>query len=152
IARGYPRHATDRYKSWGVMIEMESLKPGIRGRRILWGAVILLALIGVFAVARRTAHLAPILINGYSPPIVPSNPKIAQIAALDDVFARYPALTLIPILPGLLFSVFGPLQFSSTFRRRHLRWHRRSGRILFLCGAVIGLSALVMSLAMPSIG
>ena len=134
------------------MIEMESLKPGIRGRRILWGVVILLALIGVFAVARRTAHLAPILIHGYSPPIVPSNPKLAQFAALDDVFARYPALTLIHILPGLLFIVFGPLQFSSTFRRRHLRWHRRSGRILFLCGAVIGLSALVMSLAMPSIG
>src|SRR5215813_10667930 len=113
-------------------MDVESLKPG-RVRRILWGAVILLALIGVFAVARRAAHLAPILIHGYSPPAVPSNPKLAQFAALDDVFARYPVLTFIHILPGLLFIALGPLQFSYTFRHRHLRWHRRSGRILILC-------------------
>jgi uncharacterized membrane protein len=131
---------------------MENTKPGIRARRILWGAVIFLAPIGVFAVARRTAHLAPILIHGYSPPTVQSNPKLAQFAALDDVFARYPVLTLIHILPGLLFIVLGPLQFSHTFRKRHLQWHRRSGRLLFLCGAVVGVSALVMSFAMPSIG
>ncbi len=72
---------------------MESLKPGIRARRILWGAVIFLALIGVFVVARRTVHLASILIHGYSPPAVPSNPRLAQFATLDDVFARYPVLT-----------------------------------------------------------
>jgi uncharacterized membrane protein len=131
---------------------MESLKSGIRGRRILWGAIIFLSLIGVFAAARRMAHLAPILINGYSPPATPSNPRLAQFAALDDVFARRPVLTLVHILPGLFFVVLGPLQFSSKFRKRHLQWHRRSGRILFLCGAVIGVSALVMSFAMPSIG
>lgn len=131
---------------------MERLKPGIRARRILWAAVLFLALIGVFVVARRVARLAPILINGYGPPTAPSNPTSAQFAALDDVFARYPVLTLVHILPGLLFIVSGPLQFSSTFRKRHLQWHRRSGRILFLCGAVIGVSALVMSFAMPSIG
>src|SRR5262245_27724263 len=74
---------------------MESTKPSILTRRILWGAAIFLALIGVFAVARRTAHLAPILIHGYSPPAVPSNPKLAQFATLDDVFARYPVLTMI---------------------------------------------------------
>src|SRR5262245_12706187 len=131
---------------------MEILKPGIRARRILWGAVIFLALIGVFVVARRTAHLASILIHGYSPPAVSSNPRLAQFAALDDVFARYPILTLVHILPGLLFIVLAPLQFSPTFRKRHLQLHRRSGRILFLCGAVVGVSALVMSFAMPSIG
>jgi uncharacterized membrane protein len=131
---------------------MENSKPGVRARRALWVAVIFLTLIGVFVVARRTAHLAPILTHGYSPPTGASNPKSAQFAALDDVFARHPALTLIHILPGLLFIALGPLQFSPTFRKRHLRWHRRSGRILFLCGAVIGVSALVMSFAMPSIG
>jgi Predicted membrane protein (DUF2306) len=45
-----------------------------------------------------------------------------------------------------------PLQFSSRFRKRRLQWHRRSGRILFLCGMVIGASALLMSFAMPAIG
>jgi uncharacterized membrane protein len=131
---------------------MEVLKPGIRAHRILWAAVGFLALIGVFVVARRTMHLAPILIYGYSPPTAPSNPTLAQFAALDDMFARYPVLTLVHILPGLLFVVLGPLQFSPTFRERRLQWHRRSGRILFLCGMVIGASALVMSFAMPAIG
>jgi uncharacterized membrane protein len=131
---------------------MERLKPGIRSGRILWAAVIFLALIGVFAVIRRTVQLAPILINGYSSPTVPSNPRLAQFAALDGIFAHYPGLTLIHILPALLFLVLGPLQFSSTFRKRHLQWHRRNGRILFLCGTVIGVSALVMSFAMPAIG
>jgi uncharacterized membrane protein len=132
--------------------DLKKMNPGIRARRILWGAIIFLALIGVFAVVRRTVHLAPILIYGYSPPAIPPNPRLAQFAALDDVFARYPVLTLIHILPGMLFIALGPLQFSSAFRKRHLQWHRRSGRILLLCGTVIGVSALVMSFAMPSIG
>src|SRR5262245_66207368 len=101
---------------------MESTKPSIRARRILWGAVIFLALIGVSVVARRTAHLAPILIHGYSPPAVPSNPKLAQFATLDDVFARYAVLTLVQILPGLLFIVLAPLQFSSRFCRLTLKF------------------------------
>jgi hypothetical protein len=146
----HPATEEDNFRE--AAIDMESLKPGIRARRILWGAIIFLSLIGVFVVARRTAHLVPILINGYSPPATPSNPRLAQFAALDDVFARHPVLTLIHILPGLLFIVLSPLQFSSTFRKRHLQWHRRSGRVLVLCGAVIGVSALVMSFAMPSIG
>ena len=133
-------------------INMECLKPNIRVHRILWGAVILLALIGLFVVVRRMAYLTPILINGYSPPTAPTNPTLAQFAALDDVFARYPVLTLIHILPSMLFVVLGPLQFSSTLRKRYFQWHRRSGRILFICGMVIGVSALVMSFAMPSVG
>src|SRR4029434_4542076 len=46
----------------------------------------------------------------------------------------------------------GPLQFSSVIRARHLQWHRRSGRLFLICGLVIGLTALVMSFAMPAIG
>src|SRR5438128_1451538 len=77
---------------------------------------------------------------------------LAQFAALDDVFARYPILTLIHILPGALFLMLGPLQFMQTFRTRHLEWHRRTGRVLLVCGMVIGVSALVMSFGMPAIG
>ncbi len=55
-------------------------------------------------------------------------------------------------MPGLLFVVLGPLQFSHTLRERHLQWHRWSGRIVLLCGMVIGVSALVMSFGMPAIG
>jgi uncharacterized membrane protein len=128
------------------------MKPGVRARRWLWRAVIFLVLIGVFAVVRRTANLVPIVINGYHPPTAISNPRIAQLLALDDIFARYPILTLIHILPALLFLTLGPLQFSPTFRDRHLQWHRWNGRVLLVCGVVVGSSALIMSFGMPAIG
>jgi Predicted membrane protein (DUF2306) len=112
----------------------------------------LLALIGIAVVVRRTITLVPILINGYHPPAPTSNPVAAQFAAPDDIFARYPVLTLIHIIPGVLFMLLGPLQFSATIRARHLQWHRWSGRVYLICSLIIGVSALVMSLAMPAIG
>jgi uncharacterized membrane protein len=128
------------------------MKTGIGRQRALWSAVIFLAFIGVAVAARRMAHLAPIALHGYHPPAVNSNPRLAQFAALDDLFAHYPILTLIHIVPGILFMILGPLQFSSTMRARHLRWHRFSGRVFVICGLVIGVSALVMSFWMPAIG
>ena len=128
------------------------MKPGVRLRRALWCSVIFLAFIGVAVAARRMAHLVPIVVRGYHAPAVPSNPVAARFAKLDDLFAHYPILTLVHIVPGLLFMVLGPLQFSSTIRARHLQWHRWSGRIFVSCGVVIGISALVMSLGMPAIG
>ena len=128
------------------------MKPSIRVQVMLWRTTIFLVLIGVFVVVRRTAHLVPILINGYHPPAATSNPVAAQFLALDDIFARYPFLKLIHILPALLFLLLGPLQFNQTFRKRHLQWHRRSGRVLVVCGLILGVSALVMSFGMPAIG
>jgi hypothetical protein len=78
-------------------------KPARRVRRTLWSVVLVLALIGIAVVVRRTITLAPILVNGYHPPAPASNPVAAQFAALDDLFARYPVLTLIHcagLLPG----------------------------------------------------
>jgi len=128
------------------------MKPGIGVRRALWSAVIFLALIGAIVAVRRMVHLIPIIIGGYRSPAVTPNSRAAQFVALDDLFAHYPILTLVHIVPGLLFMLLGPLQFSSSIRARHLRWHRLSGRIFVICGVVIGVSALVMSLAMPAIG
>jgi hypothetical protein len=57
------------------------------------------------------------------------NPTVAQFQALDEIFAGYPRLTLVHIIPALFFLLLAPLQFSRTFRDRHLQWHRRTGRI-----------------------
>jgi uncharacterized membrane protein len=123
-----------------------------RIRRVLWGAVIFLALIGTAVATRRMVKVVPVVLHGYRPPPPASNPVAAQFGALDDLFAHYPVLTLIHIAPGLLFMLLGPLQFNSTIRARHLRWHRWSGRVFVACGLVIGISALVMSFRMPAIG
>jgi uncharacterized membrane protein len=129
-----------------------SINPKIHRQRLLWGTVVLLVFIGVAVVVRRTVNLLPIIINGYTPPALSPDPRVTQLIALDDIFARYPVLTLLHILPALLFLVLAPLQFSQAFRERHIRWHRLNGRILLVCGMVVGVSALVMSFRMPAIG
>ena len=128
------------------------MKAAIRLERVLWGAVIFLALIGVLVAVRRMVHVVPIAVGGYHPPAAASNPVAAQFGALDDLFAHYPVLTLIHIVPGLLFMILGPFQFNSTIRARYPRWHRVNGRIYLTCSLVIGISALVMGFGMPAIG
>jgi uncharacterized membrane protein len=128
------------------------MEPGNRIRRVLWGAVVFLAFIGTAVALRRIVNLIPIVLHGYRPPRPAGNPVAAQLGALDDLFAHYPVLTLIHIVPGLLFMLLGPVQFSATIRARHLGWHRWSGRVFVACGFVIGISALIMSFGMPAIG
>jgi Predicted membrane protein (DUF2306) len=128
------------------------MNPGPRFGRALWIAVVFLAVIGVAVATRRIVSLAPVVAHGYRPPPTPVHPVAAPFAGLDDIFARYRYLTLIHIIPGMLFMILGPLQFSSTIRSRHLWWHRLSGRVFVCCGLIIGISALVMSVAMPAIG
>ncbi|HET9307565.1 MAG TPA: DUF2306 domain-containing protein [Candidatus Sulfotelmatobacter sp.] len=108
--------------------------------RFVWFAVVFLVVIGVAAVTRRTLVLFwPQRFGGGS-----SNPA----AALDTGFARHTLLTLIHILPGGLFLALAPLQFSRSFRQKHLQLHRWSGRVLVVCGLIIGTSALIMSYKM----
>jgi uncharacterized membrane protein len=128
------------------------MEPGVRLRRALWSAVIFLAFIGVAVAARRIIYLGPILANGYSSPAVVPGSRGEQFVHLDEVFARHPILTMIHIVPGLLFMILGPFQFSESIRARHLQWHRWNGRIFMTIGFIIGVSALLMSFTMQSIG
>jgi len=107
--------------------------------RFVWFAVIFLVLIGVAAVTRRTLVLFwPARFAGSASPA----------AALDAGFARHVLLTLVHILPGGLFLVLTPLQFVPSIRQKHLRVHRWMGRVLVICGLIIGVTALVMSYTM----
>jgi uncharacterized membrane protein len=128
------------------------MEPGTRFRRVLWSAIIFLALIGAAVAIRRIIFLTPILVNGYSPPTIAPDSRAAQFVGLDQVFARHPILTMIHVIPGLLFMVLGPFQFSKSIRARHLQWHRWNGRIFLATGFIIGISALFMSFSMQSIG
>lgn len=108
--------------------------------RLLWSAVIFLVVIGVAAVTRRSLVLLwPSRFGGGG-----ANPA----AALDAGFARHAALTFVHILPGALFLSLAPFQFARNFRQKHLRFHRWSGRVLLICGLIIGTSALIMSFKM----
>src|SRR5260370_11744077 len=115
------------------------MKPRPAIVRILWLTTFLLVLIGVAAVVRRTLHL-------FAP--APAPPGLPEAAALDAGFARHPLLTLVHIIPGLLFMLLGPLQFVRSLRSRRPALHRWTGRVVIALGLIIGSTALVMSTQM----
>jgi uncharacterized membrane protein len=121
-------------------------------RRALWIALSVLTVIGCAIVVRRIVAIAPSLLHGYQPPGPASNPIAARFGNLDDTFNRFTVLTLVHILPGLLFILLAPFQFSAGFRARHLKAHRIIGRVFLICGLIAGTTALVMSFAIPAIG
>jgi uncharacterized membrane protein len=110
------------------------VKPGARGVRIVWTLTILLSTIGVAAVVRRMLQL-----------LAPSPRLGGPAAALDAGFAPHPLLTMVHIVPALLFVVLGPLQFLPTLRVRRPVLHRWMGRIVLTAGMIIGVTALIMS-------
>jgi hypothetical protein len=94
-------------KSLFFLQRLNLRETNVRVRRMMWRMIIFLVVIGVAVVVRRTVYLVPILINGYNPPAPLSNPTVAQFVALDDVFARYPVLTLVHSLMNFSALPFG---------------------------------------------
>jgi len=123
-----------------------------RKNSFVFTVVIFLSLIGIAVVVRRASQLLPILIRGNQPFLAVNSNIPKELAVTENLFARYPLLTLIHIIPGLTFILLGPFQFSKSIRSKHILWHRRSGRIFLICGAIIGISALIMSFGMPAVG
>lgn len=106
--------------------------------RLIWTLTILLVIIGLLAVARRTYVLL----------YPPETPRFAAAAAMDSGFAEHPAITFLHILPASLFFILMPFQFVRRIREKHIAWHRWSGRLLIVLGLIVAASALRMSFTM----
>jgi uncharacterized membrane protein YsdA (DUF1294 family) len=104
--------------------------------RIVWSITLFLVLIGVVIVIRRTMHL-------FLPSPAPSG--FPEAAEMDAGFARHRLLTMLHIVPGLLFILLGPLQFVRSLRVRWPGLYRWSGRVFLVSGMIVGITALVMS-------
>jgi uncharacterized membrane protein len=73
----------------------------------------------------------------------------------DHRFASFPLPLVAHIVGATTYVLVGILQFLPRFRRRHLTWHRRAGRVLSAAGLLVALSALWMTLfcqAQPGTG
>ena len=64
----------------------------------------------------------------------------------DHRFAGFPLPLVVHIVGATTFALVGILQFVPRFRRRHLVWHRRAGRVLAVAGLLVALSALWLTL------
>jgi hypothetical protein len=75
--------------------------------------------------------------------------------ATDAFGIRYvqnPGISLLHILPGLLFLTFAPLQFVTRIRQRRIRVHRRLGWLLVTCAAISGIFAFIGNFRLPAFG
>ncbi len=64
----------------------------------------------------------------------------------DHRFAGFPLPLVVHIAGATTYALVGILQFLPRFRRRHLTWHRRAGRVLAVAGMLVAISALWMTL------
>lgn len=80
--------------------------------------------------------------------VLPAN-EMPFVRMFNQWFESNPILTLQHIIPGTLFFVLAPLQFSSRIRDRYLRFHRWSGRLVALCALPLGLSGLLFGAVFP---
>ena len=93
-------------------------------------ALLLLSAIPLLAGAVRLAQLA------VGVQITPENAR----------FFAMPLPVVVHILSAALFTILGAFQFTAGFRRRWPGWHRATGKLVVVCGLLVALSGLWMTL------
>ena len=85
-------------------------------------------------------------------PVIAGALRLDQLSGMSDVmpanprFAAVPLPVVVHIVTATVFAVLGPLQFAAGLRRRWPTWHRVVGRLLVVCGLLVGLTGLWMTL------
>jgi hypothetical protein len=93
-------------------------------------ALIALSLVPLLAGALRLVELSG------GPALIPP----------DRRFEGFPVPLVAHIVGAGVYALVGSLQFVPSFRRRHMLWHRRAGRLLAVAGLTVAGSALWMTL------
>lgn len=69
----------------------------------------------------------------------------AEITANNARFLASPIPVVVHILSSVLYTWLGAFQFSALIRRRFIHWHRRTGRLLAVCGLLVAVTGLWMT-------
>lgn len=67
-------------------------------------------------------------------------------------YIQHQWVSLLHIVPGVLFLTLAPLQFFARIRQRRISIHRGLGRILATCAAISGVIALILNFLFPTFG
>jgi uncharacterized membrane protein len=71
----------------------------------------------------------------------------------DDVrYLQNPLTTWLHVIPGMIFLIVGPLQFSRTMRTRWIRLHRILGRVFIVTGLFLVAVSFGIVFMFPAIG
>jgi uncharacterized membrane protein len=88
-------------------------------------------------------------------PLAAGTFRLAQLAGSADItpanarFFASPLPVVLHIVGAAVYIILGAFQFATGFRRRWPGWHRAAGRLVVVCGLLVGLSALWMTLFYP---
>jgi uncharacterized membrane protein len=72
-----------------------------------------------------------------------------EVIPTDDRFTCLPVALVVHIVGAAAYALVGAFQFVPRFRRRHLNWHRRVGRVLAVAGMLVVGSALWLTVFYP---
>ena len=70
----------------------------------------------------------------------------AEVTPTNARFFASPLPVVVHIVSASVYATLGAFQFANGFRRRWPGWHRAAGRLLVVCGLLVGLSGLWMTL------
>ncbi|MDF2626187.1 MAG: hypothetical protein K0R39_18 [Symbiobacteriaceae bacterium] len=73
----------------------------------------------------------------------------AEITPANARFFAFPMPVVLHILCSSVYAILGAFQFAPGLRRRWPKWHRAAGQFLVVCGLIVGLSGLWMTLFYP---
>jgi uncharacterized membrane protein len=73
----------------------------------------------------------------------------AEITPANARFFASPLPIVLHIVSASVYALLGAFQFAPSFRRHRPGWHRAAGRLVVLCGLLVGLSGLWMTLFYP---
>jgi uncharacterized membrane protein YozB (DUF420 family) len=118
------------------MTQTSQTLPRRSGTVLRWTTIFLLILIVLAFFVLRLIIDVPHLLSGTLP----------DPTSFDYRYTAYAWLAYAHIVPGIIYLVLAPLQLWRGFRNRHIRWHRRIGRVALTCGVVGGALAIVFGL------
>lgn len=72
-----------------------------------------------------------------------------QTMPANALFVATPWPVVVHILSAAVFALAGAFQFVTGWRKRSFGWHRAAGRVLVVCGLLVALSGLWMTLFFP---
>jgi uncharacterized membrane protein len=105
--------------------------------------------------ARSAKRLVAALLLLSAFPLAAGAFRLAQLAGGAEItpanarFFASPLPVVLHIVGAGVYALLGAFQFAPSFRRRRPGWHRTAGRLLVVCGQLVGLSALWMTLFYP---
>lgn len=107
-------------------------------------AALLLFLLGAVVVLSAVVRLAG-MGGALSSGVLPED-------AGDAAYVRHPFIAVLHLVPGVAFTLLGPIQFMPGIRRRWPVVHRWSGRVFIVSGVLVAVTAMVVSAVFPPVG